>query len=141
METKADPEVDGDRCQRDDDHQASAGRFGIPDAHDCFESDHQRDNHQRHGVGESGENTDAVIPERHPMMRRLVRHPQGVPAQAQGSGVGKVVSSIGQQRKAVSEPPGESFGHYERQRDGDGRGHRPGGSAGRSVTVVVWVRM
>ena len=141
MESNADPHVYDDRRQRDDNHQASTGRFGIAEALDGLESNDQGDDHERHGVGESGEDTDAVIPERHAMMRRLLRHPQRVPAQAQGAGVGQVVPGIGQQGQAVSEPPGQRFRHHERKRDGDGRGHRPGRSTGRPVTVVVCVWM
>ncbi len=139
MESNADPHVDDDRRQRDDNHQESTGRFRIAEALDGLESNDQGDDHERYGVGESSEDTDAVIPERHPMMRGLVRHPQRIPAQAQGGGVGQVVSGIGQQRQAVSEPPGQRFRHHERQRDGDGRGHRPGGRAGHSLAVVVSV--
>ena len=139
MESNADPHVYDDRRQRDDNHQASTGRFGIAEALNGLESNDQGDDHERHGVGESGEDTDAVIPERHAMMRRLLRHPQRVPTQAQGAGVGQVVPGIGQQGQAVSEPPGQRFRHHERKRDDNGRGHRLGRGTGRPVTVVVCV--
>ena len=68
VQPQADDRVDGDRRDRDGDHQRSADWFGLPDAGKGFPSDHERDDDERRGIDERGEDAHAVVPERHAVM-------------------------------------------------------------------------
>ena len=64
-----------------------------------------------------------------------------VPAEAERRGVRQVVARVGQQREAVGQPAGDRFDDDERQRQRDGRAHRPARHVRRHVRVAMGVPM
>ena len=130
-EPEPDHDVHDDRRPRDADHQAAIRDARIPDPVDRFPANQQRDEHQRHGVGEGRQDADPVVAKGHPVVRPLVRDGQRVPAEAERGGVGQVVAGIGKQRETWPEPPAQRLDGHEREREDERGAQRPLGHSRR----------
>jgi hypothetical protein len=97
----------------------------------------------RESVRESGEDTHAVVPERHAMMRGPLSHSHGVPGERERRGVGDVVAGAREQSQAVRPPSAEGFSDHERNCEPECGTHRPAGhltghmAVARTVSVTT----
>ena len=110
---------------------------GIADPLDRFPSNQQRDDHQRHGVGERRQHADAVVAEGHPVVRPLVAMDSAYQLKPSDAASGQVVAGIGQQRETRPEPAAQRLDGHEREREDERGAQRPLGHPRGDVRVAV----
>jgi len=95
-----------------------------------FVKNKDRDNHQRGGVDQRGQNPRALIAVGLTRRGRLGCQPHGEPTQAEGEHIGKIVTRVREKREAVRPPSRDGFDDDEDGSDGKRKREAAGGLIG-----------
>ena len=89
----------------------------MAEAEHCFNDDPHRDDQQRRGVEQRGEDLPPQIAVGLALLPGLPRQPGDEQGQAERGAVGEHMTSVGEQRQRVREPSADSF--TDEKKDGE----------------------
>ena len=132
-------EVGGEAEHRDDEHRRVVDVRSVPEATDRLDQDVGGDAGEQHGVGQGGEDLQAVQPERAvPALAATAGELDRRQGHADADHVGDHVAGVGEQGQRVRQQPGDDLDDHEHGEHDEGGEQRTACAVHRPAIEACW---